>query len=148
MVAQHERCHSRKQQVLDLEHYLDVLERKPGAFAGSKPLEQWRQQGRWPASFDSLWQRLMLRHGRQNGTREMVEVIKLGKKHGYDHLRIAVEAARELGCADSGAILYLLDTAKLKRKNPELMDVGELARYERPMPKMNDYDLLLKAVTQ
>lgn len=148
MVAQHERCHSRKQQLLDLEHYLDVLERKPGAFAGSKPLEQWRQQGRWPASFDSLWQRLMLRHGRQNGTREMVEVIKLGKKHGYDHLRIAVEAAGELGCADSGAILYLLDTAKLKRKNPELMDVGELARYERPMPKMNDYDLLLKAVTQ
>jgi hypothetical protein len=85
---------------------------------------------------------------RQNGTREMVEVIKLGKKHGHDHLRIAVEAAGELGCADSGAILYLLDTEKLKRKNPELMDVGELARYERPMPKMNDYDLLLKAVTQ
>jgi Mu transposase-like protein len=43
LVARHERCHLHKQQVLDLEHYLDVLERKPGAFAGSKPLEQWRQ---------------------------------------------------------------------------------------------------------
>jgi hypothetical protein len=43
---------------LDLEHYLDVLERKPGALAGSTPLEQWRQRGRWPESFDQLWQSL------------------------------------------------------------------------------------------
>ena len=34
-VARHERCYSRQQQVLDLEHYLDVLSRKPGALAGS-----------------------------------------------------------------------------------------------------------------
>ena len=54
LVACHERCYRRKQQVLDLEHYLDVLERKPGAFSGSKPLEQWRQQGRWPASYDGF----------------------------------------------------------------------------------------------
>jgi hypothetical protein len=37
-IACHERCHGRQQQVLDLEHYLDVLERKPGALIGSKPL--------------------------------------------------------------------------------------------------------------
>jgi hypothetical protein len=56
--ARHERCHSRRQQVLDLDHYLEVLERKPGAMAGSKPLEQWRRAGRWPAEYDALWQRL------------------------------------------------------------------------------------------
>ena len=148
IVAHHERCHSRRQQVLDLKHYLDILDRKPGAMAGSKPLEQWRQQGRWPASYDSLWQRLMLRHGRQNGTREMVEVVKLGKKHGYDHLRLAVDAAAELGCSDVGAVLYLLDAAKVKRKSPELIDVGDLARYERPMPGLTDYDLLLETAAQ
>jgi len=32
-IARHERSHERNQQVLDLEHYLDVLERKPGALA-------------------------------------------------------------------------------------------------------------------
>src|SRR3954451_22911517 len=36
LIARHERCHSRRQHVLDLEHYLDVLGHKPGAFAGSK----------------------------------------------------------------------------------------------------------------
>jgi hypothetical protein len=41
-VARHERCYRRQQQILDLEHYLDVLYRKPGALAGSKLLEQKR----------------------------------------------------------------------------------------------------------
>ncbi len=33
-IARHERCYGRQQPVLDLEHYLDVLERKPGALIG------------------------------------------------------------------------------------------------------------------
>src|SRR5271170_387261 len=72
-VARHERCYSRQQQVLDLGHYLDVLERKPGALAGSTALAQWRQAGRWPESFDRLWQALNMRHGRQHGTRQIIE---------------------------------------------------------------------------
>lgn len=64
-LARHERCYGQRRHVLDLDHYLDVLSHKPGALAGSKPLEQWRQAGRWPACFDSLWDRLRDRHGRQ-----------------------------------------------------------------------------------
>ena len=78
-VARHERCHSRRQQILDLDHYLDVLERKPGAMAGCKPPEQWRRAGR-PAAYDVLWQGLNERHGRQDGTRAMVQVILLGAR--------------------------------------------------------------------
>jgi hypothetical protein len=80
LVARHERCYQRRQEMLDLEHYLEVLERKPGALAGSKPLEQWRRQGRWPASYDRLWQRLKERQGQQPGTREMIELLKLGSQ--------------------------------------------------------------------
>src|SRR5215207_3114953 len=61
-IARHERCHGRRQQVLDLEHYLDVLGHKPGALAGSRPLEQCREAGRWPACYDVLWDRLRARH--------------------------------------------------------------------------------------
>jgi hypothetical protein len=62
--------------MLDLEHYLDALAHKPGAFAGSKPLAQWREAGRWPASYDALWHGLRGRHGKQAGARAMVAVIK------------------------------------------------------------------------
>jgi hypothetical protein len=58
-VARHWRSNGRHQDVLDLEHYLDVLARKPGALAGSKPLEQWRQAGRWPTSYDHMRQAVL-----------------------------------------------------------------------------------------
>ncbi len=68
-LACHERCYERHPQVLDLEHYLDVLEHKPGALIGSKPLAAWRQRGLWPESYDRLLAELIDRHGKQSGTR-------------------------------------------------------------------------------
>jgi transposase len=144
-VARHERCYSRRQQVLDLEHYLDVLDRKPGALAGSKPLEQWRQAGRWPACYDALWERLRARHGRQNGTRAMVAVVALGREFGHDRLRTAVAQTVALGACDVAAVRYLLTEAALRKVRPEPIEVGELARYDRPMPTLADYDALLSA---
>jgi len=76
-IARHERCYERNQQVHDLEHYLDVLERKPGALAGSKPLAAWRARGLWPESYDRLLERLICRHGKQSGTRQMIQVLTL-----------------------------------------------------------------------
>lgn len=142
-VARHERCHSRRQQVLDLEHYLDVLERKPGAMAGSKPLEQWRQSGRWPADYDALWQRLNQRHGRQEGTRAMVGVILLGREFGHGRLRTAVALAVAHGANDIGAVRYLLTATALQRPASAAIEVGLLARYDRAPPTMVGYDRLL-----
>ena len=63
--ARHQRCYGRGHQILNLEHYLDVLEKKPGAMAGSTPLQQWRQAGRWPECLDRIWKQLEQRHGQE-----------------------------------------------------------------------------------
>lgn len=144
-IARHERCHGRRQHVLDLEHYLDVLSHKPGAFAGSKPLAQWREAGRWPDCYDELWDRLRARHGKQQGTRLMIEVLMLGREFGHDRLRGAITSAVSLGAYDAAAVRYLLTEARLHKARPDLVDVGELARYDRPMPSVADYDALLTA---
>jgi hypothetical protein len=115
--------------VLDLEHYLDVLERKPGALAGSKPLEQWRQGGRWPTSYDRLWHALMERQGRQLGTKTMIELLQLGREHGFARLRVAIEAALDLGCTDAAAVQHLLAAESLEHQRPApLVDLGVLGR--------------------
>jgi hypothetical protein len=142
-VASHERCYGRYQEVLNLEHYLDVLLHKPGALAGSKPLAQWRQLGRWPASYDRLWERLMERQGKQKGTREMIELLRLGRSHGQDRLRAAIEEALGLGCADAAAVRYLLTAGQLQRATPPPLAVGEVAAFERPLPTVAGYDQLL-----
>ena len=145
-VAKHERCYNRQQQILDLEHYLDVLRKKPGALAGSTPLAQWRQAGRWPECFDHLWQALNTRHGRQEGTREMIELLSLGNREGWERLRAAVEQALSLGCQDVAAIRHLLVAGRLAKPAVAALEIGVLARYERPQPVLSDYDQLLGKV--
>jgi transposase len=142
-VARHERSYSRRQQVLDLEHYLDVLERKPGALAGSSPLQQWRERGRWPESFDRLWQSLRERHGSQAGTRAMIELLAVGKHQGWDRLRRAIEEALALGCTDAAAVRHLASADELNRPGSQPFPLGALECYDRPLPQMQEYDLLL-----
>ena len=144
-VARHERCYRRQQQILDLEHYLDVLYCKPGALAGSKPLEQKRQAGLWPASFDRIWEALMERHGKQSGTRQMIELLKLSQKHGQHKLQEAVESALSSSCHDVAAVQHLLNAEDLRHAECEAIDIGGLERYARPLPAMHEYDQLLSA---
>ncbi len=145
-VARHERCFERQQKRLNLEHYLDALSRKPGALAGSMPLEQCRAQGRWPESFDRFWAKLEQRHGKHEGTRAMVDVLLLGRVHGSERLRAVVEQALEMGVSDVAAIRYLLDFERLeKRAAPSAaLELGWLERYERPQPTLHEYDSLLQ----
>ena len=142
-VARHERCYRRQQQILDLEHYLDVLYRKPGALAGSRPLEQERRAGLWPASFDQIWEALVQKQGKYSGTRQMIGLLKLGQEHGRDRLRTAIETALDTNCTDAAAVQHLLHAQELNHVSCELMDLGFLDRYQRPLPVMNDYDQLL-----
>ena len=145
-VARHARSYDRHQEILDLEHYLDVLEHKPGAFAGSKPLEQWRRAGRWPVSYDQYWQALMQRHGRQPGTKAMIGLLQFGSHHGYERLRLAIESALQLGCIDAAAVRHLMVSDDLAHQRPVLLlDLGALTRYERPLPHVRAYDELLVA---
>ena len=144
-VARHERAYGRYQEVLDLEHYLDVLEHKPGALAGSKPLDQWRRLGRWPASYDRFWAALVARHGRSAGTRAMVELLQLGRRQGQQRLRAAIEQALDLGCTDAAAVRHLAVTPALRPAPAGLVDVGALGRFDRPLPTLDGYDRLLTA---
>jgi hypothetical protein len=73
----------------------------------------------------------------------MVEVLGLGQKFGHDALHAAVASTVSLGAGDVAAVRYLLTEAGLHKARPDPIDVGALARYDRPMPSVADYDTLL-----
>lgn len=144
IVARHARSYGRGCEVLDLEHYLDVLERKPGAMAGSTPLEQWRKAGRWPECLDRIWRLLEERHGKGGGTREMIGLVRAGTVRGWPQLITAVEEALRLGVSDGGAVLHILHMPDAEqRKHYAIALAEELQQFERPLPTMDNYDLLL-----
>jgi hypothetical protein len=113
--------------------------------AGSTPLEQWRKAGRWPASYDKLWQELIRRRGKQPGTREMIELLQEGKRHGWPRFQEVVEQALAWGCCDPAAVRCLLSSAGLEREQPPKLVVEQLARFDRALPTMTAYDQLLVA---
>jgi hypothetical protein len=144
-VAVHERCYERGKQIFNLEHYLDVLDKKPGALPGSRPLAQWRALGLWPESFDHLWALWRERLGKHESTRAMVDVLLLTPKYGWPAVKSAVDKALSLGCTDESAVQCLLlqsgSSASISQLSPE--ELGNLSRYDRPLPDMNAYDQLL-----
>jgi transposase len=152
--ARHPRCYGRGQQILNLEHYLDVLEKKPGAMAGSTPLQQWRQAGRWPECLDRIWKKLDERHGKSDGTREMITLVRAGlgdeRNDGWGRMIRAVEEALRLGVSDAAAVLHIRNMPEAAERQLHAIALSEeLAQFERPQPVMDNYDLLLsQAVIQ
>ena len=74
----------------------------------------------------------------------MVDVLLLGREHGFERLRMVMEQALEMGVSDVAAIRYLLELERLEKRAPaEVLDVGWLTRYERPQPTLYEYDGLL-----
>lgn len=155
-VAVHERSFLKRQEVYNLEHYLDVLERKPGAFSGSKPLHQWRMEGRWTAEFDRLWEQLQARQGDSKGTRLMIELLREGQRVGYERLWQAIVRSLEMGTAEAEAVIHLLKQAELERfADRAALPEAETARlspslsrhFYRPLPEVADYDGLLSQRT-
>jgi len=146
LVATHARSYGKREQVLELEHYLDVLAVKPGAFAGSRPLEIWRRAGRWTTIHDQFWNGLQQRHGESEGTRMMVELLQLGRQHGYEKLTRALEETCALGVGDAAVARYLLTSSELSRESAPLLECGGGKSdefYTRPLPSLSGYDQLL-----
>lgn len=67
-VARHERLIAKGGLRLDLDHYLEALVRKPGAFPGATALEQARSAGKFTPVHDAWWSQARKVHGKRDGT--------------------------------------------------------------------------------
>jgi hypothetical protein len=97
---------------------------------------------------DRIWKELDERHGKSGGTREMIALVRVGLSDEWSKLIQAVEQALRLGVTDSAAIIHILhmpDAEERKRYAIALSE--ELAEFERPLPVMDDYDLLLASLS-
>jgi transposase len=105
LIAKHRRCWDRECQIFEPMHYLELLERKPGALDHARPLEDWQL----PVCFNTY--RKLLETHRDNGTKEFIQILLLLKK--YSIMQIAKAITRALNyrtyCYDS-ILQFLLTT--------------------------------------
>ena len=142
-VARHERLHGRFGTSALLDHYLELLERKPGGLERSLALAQTRERGAWPAALDELWAALIGRYRRSEAARQMVDVLMLCREHGPERVALAVRGALTAGAHDGRAVAVLVRRADIAPPAALLDLTPRLAAHARPVPYLADYDQLL-----
>lgn len=145
LVARHERSLQRGSQTLLLDHYLEVLVRKPGALPSSLTLAQARESGAFTRAHERFWARARRRNGDAAGTRAMVEVLLLHRQLPFIALHAALDAVEGVGSADPALVaIEARRIADGRGQTAISADRGAgLAGWSRPVPLLGGYDALI-----
>ncbi|MFE0358790.1 IS21 family transposase [Streptomyces nigra] len=117
VVTRHERLGGRNGSSLVLDHYLEALLRKPGAFPGSTALEQARSAGRFTPVHDKWWAAAKAAHGEAAGTRALIEVLLLARHMDHEQVVAGLAAAYRAGALTADAVA--LEARKLAESDGE-----------------------------
>ena len=132
VLARHVRCFDRYQTRYDWQHYIDAIQRKPGALRDGAPFAQ------MPAPLRNLQHHLLRRAG---GDRVMAQVLAAVPVHGLEAVLVAVELVLESGMPSGEHVLNVL--ARLSAPLTQVMTlVTALALDEEPKADVLRYDSL------
>lgn len=129
VVATHARCYSRGQVLMEIGHYLPILERKPHAVTHASVVRQ------LPAVFGRLREHMVQAHSR--GYKDFLSVLLLLRKHSV------AEVAAALETMDTAKITVELIQQKLSPVKPELIMLDEVVTTVSDAAR---YDQLLQGV--
>ncbi len=114
--ARHERSTVRGSATLVLDHYLEVLARKPGALPGATALVQAREAGTFTAAHEAFWAAARKAHGDADGTRELVEVLLLHRHMPAGDIIDGITAALAVGAARADVVA--LEARRIAQTRP------------------------------
>ena len=132
VVASHVRLFDRDQTAYDWQHYIALIERKPGALRNGAPFAD------MPEALKHL-QRVLL--AREGGDRVMAQVLAAVPAAGLDAVLVAVELVLESGAVSAEHVLNVV--GRLKSETPPPLSVEtSLTLKEAPRADTGRYDRL------
>jgi hypothetical protein len=159
VVARHQRAVGKGVKILDLDHYLDILLRKPGALPGATALAQARASGAFTATHDAFWAAARRALGDSAGTQVLVEVLLLHRRLEHADVLAGITAALSVGSVNADVVAVEARRAAQQRgihpppveATPRRQQVislterrlTELPGDDRPLPSVDAYDDLL-----
>ena len=142
-VAVHQRSLHKGSEDLVLDHYLEILVRKPGALPGSTALAQARASGAFGATHDAFWEAARRRLGDGAGTRALIGVLLLHRSLPAAAVTAGMCAAMTIGSVDPD-VVAVEARRSLEPAAPAAVVVPIGARLaHRPAPTLAGYDQLL-----
>jgi hypothetical protein len=145
VVARHERSLHKGTEDLVLDHYLEILVRKPGALPGSTALAQARACGAFSAAHERFWTEARRKLGDGAGTRALIGVLLLHRRLGAAVVIEAIDAALAVASVDPEIVAIEARRVAERRPDAPVVAIGTGARDVRPLPRLEGYDALLAA---
>ena len=159
VVAQHQRAIGKGVKVLNLDHYLEILLRKPGALPGATALAQARAAGAFTSEHDAFWAAARKALGDSAGTRRLIEVLLLHRHLEHVDVLAGITAARTVGSVSADVVAVEARKAAQRRgvqpppveatpRHEQVVSLtarrlAELPGDDRPLPSVDVYDDLL-----
>ena len=147
LVARHERSPKKGTQTLLLDHYLEVLARKPGALPSSLTLAQARASGAFTQAHERFWARARRKHGDAAGTRALIEVLLLHRGLPFIAIHAALDTVERMRSVDPA--LVAIEARRIADgRGPTAVtpDRGQRPGWARPVPVLGGYDALLTVI--
>ncbi|MDQ6613619.1 MAG: IS21 family transposase [Actinomycetota bacterium] len=145
VVARHVRSLHKGTEDLVLDHYLEILVRKPGALPGSTALAQARACGAFSAAHERFWTEARRKLGDGAGTRALIGVLLLHRRLGAAVVIEAIDAALAVASVDPEIVAIEARRVAERRPDAPVVAIGTGARDVRPLPRLEGYDALLAA---
>ena len=143
VVARHERAVGKGTEQLCLDHYLEVLNYKPGALAGATALGAARASGSFSEVHERFWTAARRKLGDAAGTRALIEVLLAHRHVDHQVLVAGMERALSAGSVDPAVVLVEARRSDEGGRSAPL-PIGSLHLFDRPMPVLSPYDELLE----
>ena len=105
-LATHTRVFGNNKWQLDPDHYLELIQQRPGAFQEARPMRQWRQN--WPPALERLLARFQESQGETAGIKDFISVLLLYREHSAAAIQTAVELALKHRLSSSAGVRHLL----------------------------------------
>ncbi len=145
IIASHERCFEREQDVIDPLHYLGLLSQRPGAFEHAVPIRRWRET--WPRVYEKLLAALQERWPEGRGLRDFIAVLKLHQEFPAEQMEKAIRTALKQGVPNLDSIQLLLRRGRSTEPATKPLDLAGHPRLqgigEQPIT-LEQYDRLLE----
>ena len=143
VIAAHGRAR-KGDEVLVLDHYLEVLALKPGAMLSATPLARARAAGAFTPTHERFWVQARRQLGDRDGTKAIIEVLLAHRLLPADAVIAGMSAALTVGCVDP-AVVVIEARKHAQHATAAVIPIGALARFDRPPPTLGGYDDLLEA---
>ena len=103
-VARHARVVARGGESVDLDHYLDVLKRKPGALPGSTALAAARAAGTFTSAHEAFWAAARKTDGDSVATRQLIDVLLLHRSMAAADVEAGIRSALLVGAVTADVV--------------------------------------------